>query len=92
MRIIAVSLCFLALTVAPATAGQPEAKQCAAGLDANSRQIFDAVLPKVAPGVKLKGELTSVVRDMVKSGKLQRADAKPAATSAAECLKLAVNK
>ncbi len=90
MRILWIATCFLALAVAPAVAGQTEAKECAAGLDANSQQIFNAVLPKAVPGAKLKGELASATKELVKSGKLPKADAKAAATSAAKCLKLAL--
>jgi hypothetical protein len=91
MRTFVSSLCFLAVVAsAPAFAGQTEAKDCAAGLDANGQQIFNAVLPKVVPGAKLKGELTSATKELVKSGKIPKADAKAAATAAAKCLKFAL--
>ncbi|MFM8746388.1 MAG: hypothetical protein ACKOED_06945 [Aestuariivirga sp.] len=88
MRVFAVSICLVLCAVAPAVAGQTEAKECAAGLDDKSKMIFNAVLPKVTPGAKLKGELASATKELVKSGKIPRADAKAAATAAAKCLKL----
>jgi hypothetical protein len=90
MRMLIVSICLVLFAAAPAAAGQTEAKECAAGLDANGQQIFNAVLPKAVPGAKLKDELVSATKELVKAGKIQRADAKAAARSAAECLKLAL--
>ena len=77
------------MSVAPAYAGQDEARSCAASLDANAKAIFDASLPAVAGGADLKSSVTSETKALVKAGKLARGDAKPAAQNAAECLKLA---
>lgn len=89
MRILT-ALCLLALSAAPAFAGQAEAQSCANGLDANGQMIFNAVLPQVTPGVDLKGVVTAATKSMVESGQLARGDARPAATAAGQCLKLAM--
>ncbi|WP_395687297.1 hypothetical protein [Aestuariivirga sp.] len=80
----------LALSAAPALAGQTEAQNCAAGLDANGQLIFNAVLPQVTPSVDLKGAVTTATKSLVTSGQITRADARPAAMAAGECLKLAM--
>ena len=80
----------LALSAAPALAGQAEAQSCAGGLDANGQLIFNAALPQVAPGANLKSVVTDVTKSLVKSGQIKRGDARPAATAAGECLKLAM--
>lgn len=87
---LTIALGLLALSAAPALAGQAEAKSCAAGLDANGAQIFNAALPQVAPGADLKGVVTDVTKSLVMSGKVPRAEARPAAVAAGECLKLAM--
>jgi azurin len=80
----------LALSAAPALAGTAEAQSCAGSLDANSQLIFNTALPQVAPGADLKGVVTNVTKSLVKSGQISRGDARPAAMSAGECLKLAM--
>lgn len=89
MRIITV-LSLLALSAAPAFAGQAEAESCASGLDANAKLIFSSALPQVSPGADLKGVVTDTTKSLVKSGEIKRGDAKPAAMAAGECLKLAM--
>lgn len=90
MRLTIAALGLLALSAAPALAGQAEAQSCAAGLDANGTQIFNAALPQVAPGADLKGVVTDVTKSLVKSGQVPRGDARSAAMAAGECLKLAM--
>ena len=84
------ALGLLAVTAAPAFAGQAEAQSCAAGLDANAQLIFSTALPQVAPGADLKGVVTGATKSLVKGGQIKRGDAKPAAMAAGECLKLAM--
>lgn len=89
MRILT-AVCLLALSAAPAFAGQAEAQSCASGLDANSQAIFNAVLPQVTPSIDLKAAVTSATKAMVSSGQLSMSNARPAAMAAGECLKLAM--
>ena len=89
MRILT-AVCLLALSAAPAFAGQAEAQSCASGLDANSQAIFNAVLPQVTPSIDLKAAVTSATKAMVSSGQLSMSHARPAAMAAGECLKLAM--
>ena len=51
---LTIALGLLALSAAPALAGQAEAQSCAAGLDPNAALIFNATLPQVGPGADLK--------------------------------------
>ena len=89
MRLTLASVALIAFSI-PAVAGQAEAVNCASGLDANGQMIFNAALPQVVPGADLKGVLTTATKSLVKSGQIQRGDAKPAAMAASECLKLAM--
>ena len=89
MRIM-IALGALFLAAAPAVAGQAEAQNCAAGLDANAQLIFNSALPQVGPGADLKGVVTATTKSLVKGGQIARGDAKPAAMAAGECLKLAM--
>jgi hypothetical protein len=89
MRVI-IALGLLAVSAGAALAGKSEAQSCAGGLDANGKLIFNAALPQVAPGGDLKGLVTDVTKSLVKSGQVPRADARPAAVAAGECLKLAM--
>ncbi|WP_373503292.1 hypothetical protein [Aestuariivirga sp.] len=88
MRIMMVAL-VLALGATPGLAGQAEAKSCAGGLDANSQLIFNAVLPQISASTDLRAAVTDATKSLVMSGKIARANARPAATAAGECLKLA---
>jgi hypothetical protein len=91
MRVILSTLLLLVFAVSShAFAGQTEAKECAASLDEKSQLVFNAVLPKVVPGAKLKDEVVVAVKALVKSGQISRADAKKSATAAAKCLKLSM--
>ena len=87
---LTIALGLLALSAAPALAGQAEAQSCAAGLDPNAALIFNATLPQVGPGADLKGVLTASTKSLVKAGQVSRGDARPAAEAAAACLKLAM--
>ena len=75
-----------------ARAGQVEkaaANACAAGLSKDARAIFDAALPKVAPGVDLKAMVTSTTRSLAFSGTIDRGTARESAQEAGVCLKKA---
>jgi hypothetical protein len=85
-----IALSLLALSAAPALAGQAEAQSCAAGLDANAKLIFNAALPQVAPGADLRGVVTDTTKSLVKAGQVPRGEARPAAEAAGQCLKLAM--
>lgn len=89
MRIIT-ALALLALSAAPALAGAAEAKNCAAGLDANGQTIFNAALPQVTPSANLKAVVTSTTKSLVSSGQVPMSAARPAAMAAGQCLKLAM--
>lgn len=87
---LTIALGLLALSAAPALAGQAEAQSCAAGLDPNATLIFNAALPQVAPGADLKGVVTDATKSLVKAGQVSRGNARPAAEAAGACLKLAM--
>ena len=87
---VTVAIALLALSAAPALAGQAEAQSCAAGLDANAKLIFTTALPQVAPGADLKGVVTDTTKSLVKAGQVPRSAARPAAEAAGQCLKLAM--
>jgi azurin len=86
VALVAAVVCLCAI---PAAASQADAKSCAAGLDANSQLIFNTVLPSVTPSIDLRTAVTDATKSLVMSGKLPRAEARPAAMAAGECLKLA---
>jgi hypothetical protein len=73
----------------PARADTAAANTCAAGLSKDARTIFDATLPKVAPGVDLKSVVTSTTRGLAMSGTIDRGTARESATQAGTCLKKA---
>ncbi len=89
MRMIT-AVALLALSAAPAFAGQAEAQSCAAGLDANGQAIFTNALPQVGPSADLRAVVTATTKALVKSGQISMSDARPAAMAAGECLKLAM--
>ena len=89
MRIIT-AIALLALSAAPAFAGTGEAKNCAAGLDANGQLIFNTVLPQVTPSVDLRAVVTAATKSLVSSGQVPMSAARPAAMAAGECLKMAM--
>lgn len=78
----------LGLAAGPALADVAAADKCAAGLNANSKMIYDATKPRIKPGVTVADELKSAVRPMVMGGKLSRSDAQAAAEPAGKCLAL----
>jgi len=65
------------------------AQACAAKLPKDAQTIFGATLPQLAPGADLRDPLTTTTRQLVMDGKIDRANARPAAMSAAKCLRLA---
>jgi len=73
-------------TVSAAHADRAAADRCAAALPPASKALYDASLAEVLGGQAPKDALTGNARAMVMSGKLSRADARPAAEAAAPCL------
>jgi hypothetical protein len=65
------------------------AQACAAKLPKDARMIFGAALPQMAPGADLRDIVTAATRQLVSNGKIDRANARPSAVSAAQCLRLA---
>ena len=78
----------LALLPTIAFADQKSADACAAKLPPNSAALYSASLAKVSSGANIADTLRSNARGMVLGGKLSRADAKPAAEAAGNCLLL----
>lgn len=81
----------LAIAPSPAGATVAAANTCATTLPKDAKTIFDAALPKVAPGVDLRSVLTDATRNLVLSGTIPRGTARESATEAAGCLKQAEN-
>ncbi|MCB8837066.1 hypothetical protein [Aurantimonas sp. VKM B-3413] len=81
---------FVCLLLPPMMASSAHSAEpaCAAGLSANARMIFDAVV--AAPSkASLKDRVTSKTKSLVLSGRLSRSQARPAAVEAGTCLKSA---
>jgi hypothetical protein len=62
---------------------------CAAKLPKDVRTVFDATLPYMAPGVDLRGLLTTTTKGLVQGGQIDQANARPSAVAAGQCLRLA---
>jgi len=80
----------LTLPAAPSFASRVAADACAARLPADAKLIYAASIGSVAPGVDLAGSVRSKKRELVMAGKLDRAQAQPAAQAAGACLKQAL--
>lgn len=80
----------LTLSTAPSLAGRAAADTCAAKLPADAKLIYTAAIGTVAPGVDLAENVKSKTRELVMAGKLNRAQAQPAAQAAGACLKQAL--
>jgi hypothetical protein len=77
------------LVAAPAAhADRAAADRCAASLPPGSRAIYAQSIPAVLSGQTIADAITPVARSMVMGGSMARADARPAAEAAGECLKL----
>ncbi len=80
-----ISTLLLLMLVAPACADQKAADACAQNLPKNSGAIYAQAQ---AQGGDLRDAVKSVARAMVMAGTLSRAEARPAAEAAGQCLKL----
>ncbi len=74
------------LAAGTAFASQQQADQCAAGLSAESKTIYDAVAPTAASAPDLRGAITDATKSLVMSGKVSRSSAKGSAEAAGACL------
>jgi hypothetical protein len=89
------SLALLAVLAAGATlaaAGTAAANQaagaaCAQKLSAHAQEIYTASAPDMTKDASIRDVLTTHTRALVMSGKVPLADARPAATEAASCLR-----
>ncbi|WP_201833555.1 hypothetical protein [Microvirga zambiensis] len=69
-------------------ATNPAADQCAMGLPADSRMIYDASVRNMKSLDTLRDTVVAETRSLVMSGKISEADARPAAEKAGTCLRL----
>ncbi|HSI42072.1 MAG TPA: hypothetical protein VLA00_16130 [Xanthobacteraceae bacterium] len=91
-KLVAFAILLAPLMAAPAAhADKAAAKACAAGLDADGQTIYGAVQPKVVAGVDLRTVVTDTTRSLVMGGSVSRANARPAAMAAGQCLELILN-
>lgn len=75
-----------ALSVSAAFADQQGAQACAAGLDPESKTIYDEVAPQVNASTDLRDVITASTRSLVASGKVARSSARTSAEAAGACL------
>jgi hypothetical protein len=72
-----------------ANADEAAALECAASLKPQARLVFDAVMDNPGPTEPLRRVLASRVSELVLKGSLPLSAARPAATAASECLRIA---
>jgi len=79
----------LIVTAGMASADLDDANQCAAGLDAPSKAIYDATVDKVlaVKGAGAEGIVRTATMDLVKSGTVSILSAKSKAEAAGTCLR-----
>ena len=70
----------------PAFADAKSAATCAAGLNKDAQLIYNTTAPKVTPTTDLQDTVKSTTRGLVMGGQIDRANAKPAAEAAGQCL------
>ncbi len=80
--------CLVGAIAAPQAAQGADMASCAAALAPPAKLIFDDVVTLYKPGDSLHDLLHDHTRALVMAGKVTRADARPSAIAAAECLKL----
>lgn len=80
----------LVLSVAPSHANRAAADACATKLDGDARRIYAYAIGAVAPGVDLVETVRVKARELAMAGKINRAQAQPAAQAAGACLKQAL--
>ncbi len=76
----------LLLLPVQASAGQSEAKACAASLSPAALQIYQASAPHVTPTSNLRDVVYQQARGLVTSGQMSRGEARANAPAAGECL------
>lgn len=76
----------LAFTATAALADTQAADQCAAGLSADSKVIYDDVAPGVTADTDLRSLVTERTKALVMDGKIKMGDARSSAEAAGECL------
>jgi hypothetical protein len=76
----------LTVTGQAAIAGQAEADACASSLNATGQTIYEAVVSKVVSGDDMQSQMRSILKPMVQSGTLTKADARANAKSVIACL------
>ncbi|MBS7544793.1 hypothetical protein KHC19_17010 [Ancylobacter oerskovii] len=76
----------LALLGLPAHADKAAADACAAGLNADGKAIYAASISAVAAGGDVRSVVGDKARALVMDGKVSRANARPAAEAAGQCL------
>ena len=87
MNILARCICIASLLPTAAWAAPaPPPPACVAKLSPLARMIYDATLPDLHPTDDLREVVRSHTRALVIAGKLEKADAKPAAHEAGVCL------
>lgn len=76
----------VAAASAPASADAKSAATCAASLNKDAQMIYQAAAPKVTPTTDLQDTVKSAAVGLVMGGQIDRANAKPAAQAAGQCL------
>ncbi len=87
-RVPAAAAAFCVVVSAAARADRAEGDKCAASLTPQARLIYDTALTRPIEGASLYDLLTERVRTLVLTGKVGLFDARPAAETAADCLRL----
>jgi hypothetical protein len=88
--LVALSAAILMLSAAASLASRAAADACATRLAPDAKLVYGAVISSVAPGTDLVELVRSKTRGLVMAGKLDRAQAQPAAQAAGACLKQAL--
>jgi hypothetical protein len=89
VRVLGAAAMIVMCGASAAYADRAAADACAAKLPPQSRAIYNQSLPAVLAGQKPVDAVTPVARSMVMGGQMARADARPAAEAAGNCLVLA---
>lgn len=72
----------------PVFANQKSADDCASKLPKDSAAIYSNTVAQISPGANIKDLVVEITRGLVMDGRLSRANARPAAEAAGNCLKL----
>lgn len=80
----------LAFSATPSQASRATADACAAKLSNDAKVIYASTIGAVAPGVDMVETVRAKTRELAMAGKINRAQAQPAAQAAGECLKQAL--